>query len=673
MNTAVTLGRKIALIVVLLTGIFVSSSLYIVLRDQEYFRISKSYIPWLALAGGLFLTVLLTVYLLNLITSAARIKALIDERTRELKKSIELNESLLKSIPFGIDIVDRDCNILFVNKKLEEAFGKAAIGKKCYELYRDDGKQCEDCPLRSDIRIGETLKSEVDNVFRGRSAQITHTGMTYQGKEAILEIFEDITERKRIEDRLSQLSMAVEQSPSMFIVTDTDGNIEYANPKVSQATGYVLEEIMDKNPRIFKSGYQQDGFYKELWMTISSGREWRGEFRNRKKDGQLYWEFAAISPIKDASGKITHYIKIGEDITRRKRLENELLESRDYLHRIINAVADPIFVKDDKHRCVLANAAFCDFTGHKEAELLGKADCGFFQREQGGLAEKEETEILNTGKESAVEEHFMDRKGVKRVISTRRSVYIDISGNRFIVGVIRDITERKRLERLKDEFVSTVSHELRTPLSITREGISLLLDNIPGPVNDKQSGILAVSLENIDRLSRIINDLLDISKIESGKIEIRPRSIDVVKMVRRVTSTFQPDLNSKGLEVRLDLPQDEVCAMLDEDKVVQVLINIIDNAIKYTAHGHVSVILKNEGDKLLFSIEDTGVGISKENLSKVFEKFQQFTRVPGPGKKGTGLGLSIAKGIVELHNGRMWVESVLDKGTAIKFTLPKNT
>lgn len=233
--------------------------------------------------------------------------------------------------------------------------------------------------------------------------------------------------------------------------------------------------------------------------------------------------------------------------------------------------------------------------------------------------------------------------------------------------------ELMKLGELKSEFISTVSHELRTPLSIIKEGISLILDKIPGEINEKQFKILDISKYNIDRLARIIDSLLDISKIEAGKVELKRGLINISDIVRQAAKSFEAKIKDKGLEMRLDIDDATGSVWADPDRITQVLVNLIGNAVKFTNAGHIDISCKDKGDGVVCSVSDTGVGISKSDMPKVFDKFQQFGRTPGAGEKGTGLGLSIAKHIIDMHNGTIWAESELGKGTKFIFKLHKYT
>ena len=242
-----------------------------------------------------------------------------------------------------------------------------------------------------------------------------------------------------------------------------------------------------------------------------------------------------------------------------------------------------------------------------------------------------------------------------------------------IVSILRDITREREVDRMKTEFISTVSHELRTPLSITREGLSLLLDKIPGDVNDRQKKILSTSKDNIDRLGRIINDLLNVSKIEAGKVSLKKEMVDINGLVREAAASFELPMKNKGLEIRTDVPTGKVEVLADADRIIQVLTNLLSNAIKFTEKGHIEISVREKEDEMECTVADTGSGISKGDMAKVFTRFQQFGRTAGAGEKGTGLGLSIAKGIIDMHHGQISVESEPGKGSRFIFTLPKYT
>jgi two-component system phosphate regulon sensor histidine kinase PhoR len=240
-----------------------------------------------------------------------------------------------------------------------------------------------------------------------------------------------------------------------------------------------------------------------------------------------------------------------------------------------------------------------------------------------------------------------------------------------VVILLRDITREKEIDRMKTEFISIVSHELRTPLTTIRESVSQVLDGILGATTDLQREFLSICLDDIDRLTRIINDLLDISKIEAKKLDLKKQIIDITGLVRSVNMFFLPRAKDKGLAIQHKFSREPIVGYVDKDKLIQVLNNLIGNSLKFTKQGTVEISINDAPGVIECSVSDTGKGIAAEDLPRVFGKFQQFDRTDGPGEKGTGLGLSIAKGIIELHLGKMWVESKLGEWTKFNFTLPK--
>ena len=291
-----------------------------------------------------------------------------------------------------------------------------------------------------------------------------------------------IADLERENGLLRRFSVAVEQSPVCIVVTDRQGCIEYVNPRFLELTGYGMTEALGQNPRILKSGTTSAAEYQELWATINSGHTWHGEFCNRKKNGELYWESAAISPILDGQGNITHFVAVKQDITERKRAEDELRSATAFLDRVINAIADPVFVKDERRRFVLVNDAFCAIDGRpRERILLDDGDASL-PEEQAAVFRKMDLRLLDTGEESVNEEFLSNRSsGEVHAIVTRKARYVDPAGKRFIVGVIRDMTERKQAEtamRQSEERFRTLFEQAGDcilQLEIQAEGVPVIV------------------------------------------------------------------------------------------------------------------------------------------------------------------------------------------------------
>jgi PAS domain S-box-containing protein len=383
----------------------------------------------------------------------------------------------------------------------------------------------------------------------------------YDPEQRIIGLFgiqRDITERKKAEEQIVKLSTALEQSPSSIIITNTKGEIEYSNPKLTQITGYSPEELKGKNPRIFKSGEKTADDYKELWDTISSGKEWHGEFHDRKKNGELYWESASISPIRNETGKIINYIAIKEDITNQKKLLNELILSKE---------------------------------------------------------------------------------------------------------------KAEESDRLKSAFLANMSHEIRTPLNGILGFTELLVDPDFDP--EQKNEMAKIILDNGDLLLTIVNDVLDISKIEAGQIVLHPTIFKVERLITEIKNSFIIKAQKLGLELRIANNVGALNIELNTDfiRLKQVLTNLISNALKYTDDGFVEIGCTYKETEVVFYVKDTGIGISEDKQVRIFERFNRddaFTKKVG----GNGLGLAIAKSFVEMLGGRIWVESKVCMGSQFYFTIP---
>lgn len=239
--------------------------------------------------------------------------------------------------------------------------------------------------------------------------------------------------------------------------------------------------------------------------------------------------------------------------------------------------------------------------------------------------------------------------------------------------------ELRRIDAMKSEFVSVASHELRTPLAAIKNAIQLILQGKTGEINENQAKFLSLADRNINRLINIINDLLNLSRIESGRISLKPESLPIKPLFENVVGSLRPQAETKSIQIEIDLPENPPSIYADKEKVEQILINLIGNAIKFTPDGGKirlrAEILSEEKNpehpkKVAISVEDNGVGIPSDHLEKIFEKFHQVDGSLHRSIGGTGLGLAIAKGLVEAHQGKIWVKSEVGKGSTFTFTLP---
>ncbi len=505
----------------------------------------------------------------------------------------------------------------------------------------------------------------------------------------ILTIGIDITERKRAEDELRKLSQAVEQSSSSVVITDLAGDIEYANPKFTEITGYTLEEVLGQNPRVLKSGSQPKEFYADLWATIASGREWHGEFCNRKKSGELYWESASISPVRDASGKITHYVAIKDDITERRRIEQEVAEQKQLLENTLESLTHPFYVIDaEDYSIQVANSAA------RKLGVSGDSTCHALSHNRDTPCDGEEhqcplVEVKKTKKPFTVEHIHSDSDGNPRYVEVNGYPIFDDDGN--VVQMIEysiDITDRKLMEleveeakdaaesanRAKSTFLANMSHELRTPMNAIIGYSEMLAEDAEDDGHDD----IIPDLEKINaagkHLLALINDILDLSKIEAGRVDLFLETFDLHQMLDEAVSTVKPLITKNDNRLATDFADNLGNVRMDLTKLRQALFNLLSNAAKFTEGGIITLTaakeLRDGAEWLTLSVSDTGIGIREDKLETVFEEFSQADDSTTRDYGGTGLGLPISRRFCQMMGGDITVTSKIGRGTTFTIELP---
>lgn len=371
-----------------------------------------------------------------------------------------------------------------------------------------------------------------------------------------------------------------------------------------------------------------------------------------------------------------------------------LLYQYRLLTDLMNSVPDVIYFKDKKGRLILVNQAHAQGLGLNPDEVVGKTDFDFFPKARAKMMARDDRHVIKTGRPIIDKiERATRPDGVDNYVTTTKIPRFDKRGRVIgLIGITRDITRRMQLERIrkekaalqkkletledlnkvKSEFISVVSHELRTPLAIVKEAANLIFDETVGTINKKQKEILGKAKQNIDRLRHIIEELLDISRIESGRVRLHFSLVNLNDLVKDSADFFKKQAEAKNVNLKYDLAQREINIFIDAEKINQVISNLINNAIKFTEEGgKIKVELRILEAKVRIGVIDTGVGIAKCDLAKLFGKFVQISKIHGAEKKGLGLGLSIAKDLVEKHGGEIWAESKLGVGSKFYFTLPR--
>lgn len=337
-----------------------------------------------------------------------------------------------------------------------------------------------------------------------------------------------------------------------------------------------------------------------------------------------------------------------------ERLQAVLAAEKSKMKVMVEGMSEGVVMFDERDQLVIFNPTAKEMLG-QNLDLLGSLE-----------------EVKKYRKAPRISDIHLE-KPFSRIIHNEAMCIEDEKGRSLgIVVLLRDVTKEREIDQLKSDFVSVVSHELRTPLAAMKGATDNLLDGLTGELNAVQKDCLLITKRNIDRLGRLISDLLDISRIEAGRIQLNKQVLDLDNLINDVLRLFQETAKERELVLTRNLTSGLPRIEADPDKITQVLTNLVGNATKFTpAGGKITVETSCQGDFIRVDIKDSGLGIPHQDLEKIFDKFYQVTRLGSPQTaKGTGLGLPISKGIVEKHGGKMWVESELGKGSKFSFTLP---
>jgi len=599
------------------------------------------------------------------------------------------NSIIIRILPNG--------TISFFNEFAQSFFGytqEESVGRSIFTILPANGiDQNEFKEIIEDIRTHPDAYAwhENENIKKdGTRVWISWSNRGIFSKDGelieILCVGTDMTERRVMETELRKLSHALEQSQNVVIITDTNGNIEFVNPKFAEVTGYAQQEVIGKNTRFLKSGEQTEETYSQLWATIKEGGTWRGEFHNRKKNGELFWQRTTISAIRDKYGKIIHFLAINEDITKEKELAQELQKAFDRLkemERIINLSNAILFLWRDTANWKV------DFVSDNISHW-GYAPEEFYKREKTfktlvhpedlDFLEEEARRAINKKKSEFFVQHRIRTQSEEfRWVEDYTWITYDKAGRvKRFQTVAFDITERKMAEdrmleaiNIKSEFISIVSHELRTPLTAIKEGINIVAEQEAGELNQKQKEFLGIAKRNVDRLGALINDVLDYQKLDSGRTQFHWSVGSMKPAIEEVARTMGVVAKNRGLELRTTVAENLYDVNYDYDRIIQVLNNLVNNAIKFTKEGYVEIVAENDNEGIRVSVRDTGIGIRNEDLHRLFQTFSQVYSGSNRRTGESGLGLAISKRIIDLHGGRIWVNSIFGEGSVFSFVLPR--
>ncbi len=486
----------------------------------------------------------------------------------------------------------------------------------------------------------------------------------------ILGISIDITDRKQTENELRKLSRAVEQASAAILVTDRDARIEFVNPAFTEITGYTAEEVLGKNPRLLKSGLHPPEFYKKMWGTLTGGGTWSREVLNKKKNGQMFWQYASIAPVKDEQGGTTHYVAVQEDITDLKRSQELLQEALTEFETIFeNSAAGILQLKEGRfvHRI---NSRFTEILGYTPEDIVGKSTRILHSTEEVYREfEEKHYSALSAGETIHAEQemHRKDRSTVWCDVHSKALFPPDLEKG--IIFVIMDISARKELEQLRGDVERIMRHDLKTPLN----GIIGL------PQIMMQEGGLTQShvknLELIQATGQQMLDQVDLSlelfKMETGAYGFIPTTVDLTLILRKLENDL--DMQAKKKDVGFEIPADgmplsqspPVKALGDELLCYSMLANILKNAVEASPPGErVTVRIQKWSSEVAVSIHNKGE-VPKAMRDKFFDKYTTSGKT-----KGTGLGTYSAKLMARTQSGTIRLDSSKQDETTVVITLP---
>jgi len=494
----------------------------------------------------------------------------------------------------------------------------------------------------------------------------------------------NITERKKAEEKIKIFSDAIDSAFDCVMLTDLKGNITYANESAINAFGYTPEEFLKLNITELDTDLT---VAKKVMQDTTVKERWSGEVINIRKNKEKFPAILSAFIIKDDKGNSIGTMGILRDITESKKVEEALKQSEKKYRILFNDVPVGIGITDKSGHIVDCNQHMAEIFGMTVEELKATNIKSLY------VNPKDRERLLNLlNKEGRVvdwECPFRRKDGTVFFAILNIDV-VDRNGQKLLLTTMRDITERKvaeekikkqnvqlkKLDRIKTDFLNVTSHELRTPMASIKGYVQMILKGILGDVTEEERNALEVVLRNINRLDHLIQDILDISLLESKSMKFIPEKTNIKDVISEIIESMNCRALEKNIKIITEIDENLPDVILDKDRIRQVIINIIDNSIKFSPNGTIINIRgKKQQKELLFEIQDQGRGIPKDHQEKIFSSFYQVDSGEDRKYGGAGLGLAISKSIIDIHGGKFWVESTgkPGKGSIFKFVLPVNS
>jgi PAS domain S-box-containing protein len=520
-------------------------------------------------------------------------------------------------------------------------------------------------------------------------------------KQIIYCVWRDITHRVETNLKLQSAKHEAEQNWDFLenivnnigdpvFVKDKESNYLIVNDAFCSMFKLSRKELLTKSEIKNIKTEENETYWRIDKQVLETGEESINEETMTLKGKAPLTIFTRKTRYIDKAGN-KFIVGIIRDFTDRIKVESEIKsakqraeQSEEFLNNIINKIIDPVFVKDSESRMLIVNNAFCKLFDMQEEDILGKTLYDNVSTNEMNASLSIDKEVINTGKDSIIEETITIRGGETKNILTQKSRFIDEHGKIFLVGIITDISNLKKTEielilakekaeeseRLKSAFLANMSHEIRTPMNAILGFTSLLNDNKLDSV--KRQKFMHLIDDAGKRLLSIISDIVDVSKINANQLSINYNTHNLNEIIDNLHLQFSLQIPSNQLELVTKKTLDDVNSFINTDRtrLMQVFSNLLENAIKYTEKGSITFGYEVTSKGIKFYVIDTGIGIDENGKKLIFERFSQINNNNLNAVKGIGLGLAIAKGIVELFGGTIWAESNQKQGTTINFEIP---
>ena len=631
---------------------------------------------------------------------------------KQAQIALQQREAILRLFvqyaPAGIAMFDRDMRYLMASQHWVDEYSlesvESLINRSHYDIFPEIPEQWRQIHQR--CLAGAVEKCDEDLFVRLDGTQQwmwweVHPWYTTKDEIGGIIIFAvDVSRRKQVEIALKELNASLEQrvaertaelakmndhlrssaheiedlynkAPCGYHSLDGFGNVIRINDTELNWLGYSPEEIFYKPFLNFLTPESQQVFRDNFLKFKAQGWINNLEFEMVNKDGTTRWVSLNSTAIKDESGNYIMSRSTMFDISDRKLAEKALCQSEAKFRSLSESSPIGIFMTDIQGDCIYTNPQYQEICGCTSDQALGEGWSQSIHPEDREEITAQWSKAVSQAREFSREIRYVREDGTIRFGRVRSAPIFSITDELIgYVGTVEDVTEGLAIETMKNEFISIVSHELRTPLSSIRGSLGLLAAGVFKNKPETAQQMLDIAIHDTERLVRLVNDILDLERLDAQKVNLVKQWWDGVILLKQSVETVQ-SLAAES-QILLSVEPTSVQVFVDRDRIIQTLVNLVSNAIKFSPpETTVRLSVQDQADQILFEVKDQGRGIPADQLETIFGRFQQVDASDSRQKGGTGLGLAISKSIVQQHGGKLWVESIVGEGSSFYFTLPK--